>query len=129
MSLILELLSRYWLQAGVAVTVAGLLAMIAFQKHELKDSAEKLSKAAQLHVQDQQSIADLGRKLTDQNNAVTALQALQATQQAQVTAALAKAKTQQQKVVTLLAPTDNKKPFSCEQAMPDVRAIIKGLQQ
>lgn len=129
MSLILQLLGRYWMQAGVVITVAALLAMIAYQKHELRDKTDKLAKAAQLHSQDQQSIADLGKKLTDQNNAVTALQAQQATKQAEVTAALAKARTQQQKMVTLLAPTDNKKPSTCEQAMPDVRAIIKGLQQ
>jgi len=57
------------------------------------------------------------------------LVAQQAVKQAQVTMAVAKAQTQQQKVVTLLAPTDNKKPSTCEQAMPHVRAIIKGLQQ
>lgn len=129
MSLILELLDRYWLQAGVVITIAGLLVFIAYQKHELKVKADQLVTAAALHSRDQQRIADLGKELTDQNNAVTALQAQQAAKQAQATASLAKAQTQQQKVVTLLASTDNKKLSTCEQAMPDVRAIIKGLQQ
>lgn len=124
-----ELLRRYWLQAGVVITVAGLSVLIGFQKHKLTDSVTKLATAARMHEQDQQSIADLGRKLTDQNSALAALVAQQAVKQTQVTAAMAKAQTQQQKVVTLLTPTDNKKLSTCEQAMPDVRAIIKGLQQ
>jgi hypothetical protein len=129
MILLAEILRRYWLQAGVVITLAGLLVWIGVQKHELTDRADKLATAAKLHQQDQQRIADLGKKLADQNSAVSALVAQQAVKQAQVTSAVAKAQAQQRKVVTLLVPTDNKKPSTCEQAMPDVRSIIKGLQQ
>jgi hypothetical protein len=58
-----------------------------------------------------------------------ALQAAQAQKEQTVDKALVVARVQQQKVATLLAPTEHKEPISCEEAMPDVRAILKGITQ
>jgi hypothetical protein len=117
------------MQAGITITVASLLACISYEKHELTVDATKLATTENLHAQDQQRIADLGKELADQNNAVTALKAQQAVEQAQVATAIKKAQTQQQKGTTLLVSTGNQRPSTCEQAIPEVRAIIKGLQQ
>lgn len=52
MILLAELLRRYWLPAGMAIMVAGLLTCTGYEKHELTADATKLPAAAKLHEQD-----------------------------------------------------------------------------
>jgi hypothetical protein len=109
-----------------------ILALLAFaygQHLNLATAETKLATASTIHQLDTATIADLSKQLTDQNDAVTALQASQATKAQAVKDALAVAQAGQQKVVQLLAPTQYKTPVSCADAMPDVRSILKRLTQ
>jgi predicted membrane chloride channel (bestrophin family) len=127
--LLINLMRRYWVQAGIAIAVVAFVAFAGIQHLRLKDDATKLDAAAVLHRSDERRVASLENELTEQNTAITALQTAQKQKEQAVDQALVVAKVQQQKVVTLLAPTENKKPVSCEEAMPDVRNILKGLAQ
>jgi hypothetical protein len=127
--LLIDLMRKYWLQAGIAIAFMALLAFAGIQHTRLKHAANQLETAATLHQSDEQRIAVLAKDLTAQNDAVSALQAAQVQKEQTVDKALVVAKVQEQKVVTLLAPTNDKKPVSCEEAMPFVRQILKGLSQ
>lgn len=125
--LLIDLMRRYWLQIMAGIAVTGLMAFAGIQHVRLKIEAVKLQTAATLHLQDEQRIAALGKSLADQNDAITAMQAAQTQKEQIVEKALVVARVQEKKVATLLAPTDNKKLVSCDDAMPDVRTILKGL--
>lgn len=127
--LLIDLMRRYWAQAGIAIAFVALLAFTGVQRAELKHDATKLEAAATLHQSDELRISSLAKDLTDQNAAIGALQTAQTRKEQVVEKELVIAKAQQQKVVALLAPTENKMPVSCEEAMPDVRSILKGLSQ
>lgn len=127
--LLIDLMRRYWAQSAAAIAFLGLLAFTGIQHAELKHDATKLETAATLHQSDELRIGSLAKDLTDQNAAIGALQAAQTQKEQTVDKALVVAKVQEQKVVTLLAPAENKKPVSCAEAMPDVRRILKGLAQ
>lgn len=127
--LLLDLMRRYWAQASIAIAFAALLAFAGIQHVRLKHDATRLEAAATLHQSDELGIGSLAKDLTDQNAAIGALQAAQTRKEQVVEKAVVIAKVQQQKVAALLAPTENKKPVSCEEAMPDVRNILKGLAQ
>lgn len=128
-TILTALLSKYWKQC-IAVVPALALSVFAYVQHvELTNDIAKLATASITHQLDTQEIANLGEQLTDQNDAVAALQAIEATKEQAVRNALAVAQTDQQKVVTLLTPTNGKKPISCADPMPDVRSILRGLSQ
>jgi hypothetical protein len=127
--LLISLLRAHWQKAAEAILLLAVIGVIALQNHELKDYKAKLLTAAVVHDADQTRIASLAKELQDQNNAVTALQAGQEKKEQAVDKALVVAKVQQQKVTALLAPTNEKKVSTCEEAMPDVRNILKGLTQ
>jgi hypothetical protein len=127
--LLMTLLKANWQKAIEFAFLLAVVSVVAFQDYELKNNKAKLLTAATVRDADQTRIAYLSKTLQDQNDAVTALQAAQATKEQAVDKALVVAKVQQQKVTKLLAPTNEKKPASCKEAMPDVRAILKGLSQ
>lgn len=128
-TILLTLLQKYWAQSAAAFAI-GALAAVAYVQHvELNSSAIKLTAASALHQGDVQRIADLGKDITAQNDAVTALKTVQNKKEQTVEKALVTAKVQEQKVAVLLAPTENKKIVSCEAAMPDVRNILIGVSQ
>jgi hypothetical protein len=127
--LLLSLFRAHWQKAAEAILLLGAMSLIAFQNHELKRDKASLEVAATVHQVNIGRIAYLSKTLQDQNDVVTALHTAQTKKEQAVEKALVVAKVQQQKVVTLLAPTENKKPVSCEEAMPDVRSILKGLTQ
>lgn len=128
-ALLISLLRTHWQKAVEAIFLLALVGTVVAQHEELAKDRVKLFNAAALHDADQGRIASLRKELSDQNDAVTALQAAQTQKEQTVERALVVAKVQQQKVVTLLASTENKKPSTCEEAMPDVKAILKELQQ
>lgn len=128
-ALLISLLRAHWQKAVEAIFLLAVIAVIAFQHHELKKDKASLEVAATVHQVDVSRIAYLGKTLQDQNDAITVLQAAQTKKKQALDKALVVAKVQQRKVVTLLAPTENKKPVSCEEAMPDVRTILRGLTQ
>lgn len=128
-TLLLTLLRANWQKALEAAFLLAVMGLIAYQNHELKNDKAKLTTAAMLHEADQGRIAYLSKSLQDQNDAVTAMQAAQAVKEQAMKKALAVAQTKQQRVVTLLAPTNDKRPSTCADAMPDVRTLLKGIQQ
>jgi hypothetical protein len=128
-TILIDLLQKYWPKIAAVIAILALGVFACVQHVELDSDATKLVTASALHQEDTQRSAVLGKDITAQNDAVTALQASQTTKEQAVEKALVVAKVQEQKVAVLLAPTENKKPVSCEAAMPDVRAILKGLTQ
>lgn len=129
MPLILMFLKSYWKQAAIALVALALLSTIGIQHLELKHDATKLDDAAKLHLEDQATIAGLGDEIKAQNAAVQALQDAQALKQQQAAKALADAQAKQQKLGQLLAQTNGKTAATCDAAMPDIRNILKGIQQ
>jgi hypothetical protein len=127
--LLFSLLSQHWQKAVEFIALFRVICVIGFQNYELKNDKANLLTAAMVHEADQARIAYLSKTLQDQNDAVTALQAAQVQKEQIAEKAFVVAQVKQQKVVTLLAPTNNKKPSTCEEAMPDVRALLRGLQQ
>jgi uncharacterized coiled-coil protein SlyX len=127
--LLIDLMRRYWVQIGLGLVAVAAIGVVGVQHMKLEHYATKLEAAAKLHQEDEQRLASLGKELTHQNAAITALQTAQTKKEQAVDKALVVARVQQQKVVTLLAPTNDKRPASCEEAMPDGRNILKGLAQ
>jgi predicted negative regulator of RcsB-dependent stress response len=127
--LLMTILKANWQKAIEFAFLLAVVSVVAFQDYELKNDKAKLLTAAMVHDADQTRIASLAKQLQDQNDAVTALQVAHATKQQAVDKALVVAKVQQQKVTALLGPTNDKKVSTCQEAMPDVRTILKGLTQ
>jgi hypothetical protein len=128
-TLLISLLRQHWQKAVEFIALFGVICLIGFQNHEIKMGKAYLEAAAAVHQVDVGRITQLSKMLQDRNDAVTALQAAQTKKEQAVDKALVVAKVQQQKITTLLAPTNDKKVGTCEEAMPDVRAILKGLTQ
>lgn len=125
---LISLLREHWQKAAEALFLLAVMGVIALQNNELKKDKDSLEVAATVHQVDIGRTAYLGKALQDQNDAVTALRNAQTKKEQAVDKALVVAKVQQQKVVTLLAQTNNKKPSTCVEAMPDVRNLLRGLR-
>lgn len=127
--LLISLLRAHWKVVADAIVLLAVIGVVAVQNEELSNDKVKLFNAAVVHEEDQGRIAYLSKTLQDQNDAVTALQAAQAQKEQATAKALAQAQAKQQKVVTLLVQTNGKKPSTCDEAMPDVRNLLRGIQQ
>lgn len=96
MDMLLIILLRQHLQSVFAfIVLSGLISVIAFPNHEVKNDKAKLFDGAVVHGADETRIASLAKELQDQNDAVTALQAAQTRKEQAVDKALVVAKVQQ----------------------------------